>query len=321
MNMRKAIFTYDYGPENMYKIRELGFDVLLSLEEGGFTWTPEMCEAEVLVCFNPFAKMNLAGMKQLKWVQLVSKGINHVPEELRGRGILITNNTQATSIPIGEAILSSLLQIFKKSKSFYRKQEKAVWEQDPDILEVYGKTIGFLGTGNIACEAAKRLKAFEATVIGVNDGIGRNNVDYFDQVYRSPCASDLSEFFERCDAVISTLPNTERTYHMINENTIAQMKDGVTLINVSRGSVVDTEALIEALRTGKFRGVALDVFEEEPLPTNSPLWEFNNVIITPHNVFLSDMYYKRCFDTIYGNFQKYVKGEPLRDLADFAIGY
>lgn len=315
MSKRKAIFTYDFGPENAKKIEDLGFEVLLSLEDI-FQPTPEMLDAEVMVCYDPFPKLDFSKMKNLKWIQLVSKGINHVPVELRKSSLLITNNTQTTSIPIGEWIVTYLLEIFKDTKGFYRKQDQKLWEQNRGVLEVYGKTVGFLGTGNIAREAAKRLKAFDATVIGVNEVDATQ--DYFDQIYG---LKDLEEFYGRCDAVISTLPSTDMTYHMINAEAISQMKDGVTFVNISRGSVVDTQALIQAAKAGKFRGIGLDVFEVEPLPADSPLWTLENVILTPHNVMWSDLYYVRCFDTVYKNFVKYCKRETLNDIVNFARGY
>ena len=315
MKKKKAIFTYDFGEANKKIIEDMGYDFLYPSEDL-FQLSPEMMDAEVMVCYDPFSKIDCTKMPNLKWIQLVSKGINHVPENLRDRGLLITNNTQTTSIPIGEWIVTFILELFKDTRGFIRKQDKSQWEQNRDVMEVYGKTIGFLGTGRIAREAARRLKAFDATVIGVNEVDATQ--DYFDQIYG---LDGLEELFGRCDAIVSTLPATDSTYHMINEKTIAQMKDGVCLINVSRGAVVDTDARVRANQHGKFRGIALDVYEQEPLPADHPLWKMENVIMTPHNVMWSDLYYVRCFDTVYKNFVKYCNNEPLNDIVDFVRGY
>lgn len=313
--MPKAIFTYEYGPENMRKIEDLGVEIVYSPEDC-FQPSPEMEGAEMIVCYDPFQKIDLAKMGSLKWIQLVSKGVNHVPEVLRDSGKLITNNTQTTSIPIGEWIVTYILNAFKDLKAFNRHQLSREWIQERNVREIFGKTIGILGTGNIAREAAKRLRAFDAKILGVNtSGSSR---EFFDEVF---CFDSMDAFWGRCDVIVSTLPSTPRTYHIINEKTIAQMKDGVTIVNISRGSVIDTEALLRANERGKFYSVSLDVFEEEPLPKDSPLWTTENIFVTPHTVMWSDLYYERCFDTVYKNFVKYLKGEPLNDLVDFAKGY
>lgn len=315
MEKRKAVFSYDYGAENMKKIEDLGFEILYS-DENNFHATPEMLDAEFIVCFNIFDRINYHEMKNLKWVQLVSKGINHVPEDLRNGDVIITNNSETTSVPIGEWIVTFILEIFKDTRGFIRKQDKALWSQNQVVLDLYGKTVGIIGTGRIAREAAKRLKAFECRVIGVNHtGSAKDN---FDKVYS---IEELDQFWPQCDAIVSTLPATPETFHLINEESIAKMKDGVALVNISRGSIIDTEALMKANRAGKFLGIALDVFEQEPLPADHPLWKMENVIITPHNVMWSDNYYQRCFEAVYNNCRHFAAGEPLDDVADFVKGY
>lgn len=311
----KAIFTYDYGQENMQKLRDLGVEIVYSPEDE-FEYRPEMDGAEAIVCFNPFNKVDFSKMDSMKWIQLVSKGVNHVPENLRNCGKIITNNTQTTSIPIGEWIVTYILNAFKMIKTFYGHQSRHEWIQEHEVKEICGKTIGILGTGNIAREAAKRLKAFDATIIGVNT-TGKPK-EFFDEVYSF---DTMEPFWGRCDVIVSTLPSTDRTYHIINADTIAKMKDGVTLVNISRGSIIDTEAMLQANAQGKFYAIALDVYEKEPLPDDSPIWSAENILATPHTVMWSENYFERCFETVYANFAKYVKGEPLNDVVDFAKGY
>lgn len=314
--MSKAVFTFQYGDENMKKIEALGYEVVY-VPEGKIEDPTPLLDAEVLVCFNPFNQLDLTKMGNLKWIQLVSKGIGHVPQDIvKTQDIRVTYNARATSIPIAEWIVSYILQIFKKAKTFYRQQDKKEWKAHQDILEVYGKTIGFLGTGRIAREAAKRLKAFDAKILGVNTRKAAE--EHFDEIYGM---DDLAAFYSRCDVVVSTLPGTDKTFHMLDAKAFSQMKDGVTLVNISRGSVINTEDLIVALKAGKFRGVALDVFEQEPLPAESPLWEMEDVIITPHTVLWSDLYDGRVFDAVYNNLKNFKENKELNDMADFVKGY
>lgn len=317
MNKPKALFTFSYGEDNFNKIRELGFDVTY-IPEKDIT-AQDMNDYEVMVCFNPFDKIKKSHyIGSLKWIQLVSKGINHVPDELKENdNIIITNNANTTCVPIAELIISLLLQIFKQSKFFEKGQKDHLWNNNKDILEVFGKVIGILGTGNIATQTAKRLKAFSATVLGVNSN-GHSSDCVFDEVYSF---ENLDSFWERCDVIISTLPATDQTYHLLCEETFSRMKKGVSIINVSRGSVICEKDLISRLQENFFRGVALDVFEKEPLDAKSALWDFDNVIITPHNALYSDLYDERLFDMIYKNMANYINGLELLNKANFKKGY
>jgi len=317
MHKIKALFTFSYGNENFKKLEDIGYDITY-IPESEITDTIYSIPYEVLVCFNPFPKISVPKMPSLKWIQLVSKGLNHVPlSDINKSDVQVTYNSDATSIPIAELIISYLLQIFKHSKSFYHKQSTKSWASDTNILELYGKTIGFLGTGNIATQAAKRLKPFGTTIYGVNTN-GHDADASFDKIYS---LEHLDDFYPLCDVIVSTLPSTPQTYHLLNENSFSKMKEQVSLINVSRGSVICEQDLIACLKQGLFRGVALDVFETEPLPSSSPLWDFENVIITPHNALYSDLYNARVFDMIFQNMQLYKEQGVLKNIADFTKGY
>lgn len=318
MGKTKVLFTFSYGETNFKKIEELGYEVTYIPENN---LSPDVFAEpyEVMVCFNPFGKLPASGVSSsLRWIQLVSKGINHVPEELRmNTGLQITNNADTTCIPIAELIVTYLLEIFKNSKGFYRNQEKKLWEGNKDILEVYGKTIGFLGTGNIATQAAHRLKAFDCRIYGVNS-TGHPADPSYDQIFS---LTDMDRFWAECDVIISTLPSTPQTFHLLSEKSFSRMKPGVSIINISRGSVICEDDLVACLKKGFFRGVALDVFEKEPLPEDNPLWNFDNVIITPHNALYSDLYNERLFNMIYENMKRYKQKQTLLHPANFQKGY
>ncbi len=131
----------------------------------------------------------------------------------------------------------------------------------------------------------------------------------------------LNTFISKCDVAVSTLPSTPETFHLLDAHAFSIMKKGSSIINVSRGSIIDETALIEKIKEGHFRGVALDVFEKEPLDTDSPLWTFDNVIITPHNALYSDLYDTRVFEMIYDNLKRYLQKEELVNPVDFDKGY
>jgi len=172
---------------------------------------------------------------------------------------------------------------------------KMYYDNDCNMELFKGKTVAIIGYGSVGAEIAKRLKAFGVNVISVNRQIRED--EYLDE---SILIDDLDAALVKSDIIILTLPLTDETRHLINKDKIRLMKDKTVLINVSRGGLIEETELIEALETGKFLGVALDVFEEEPL-NESSFWDFENVIITPHNSFVSDKVNERLFGAIFDN--------------------
>ncbi|AOY78102.1 phosphoglycerate dehydrogenase [Clostridium formicaceticum] len=312
----KVLFTYDYGKEKMESIKKLGYDIILRSEKG-IVYTEEIQDVEALICYHPFATLDIAKMKKLRWIQLSSIGIDQVPKEIaRKNKILITNNKGGYSIPIGEWIVLKILEVYKKSSKLYQQQQQRRWEMDTSLLELYRKRIGFIGTGSIAAEAAKRLQGFEVHTIGVNTK--GTKVKYFDSCYP---IDQLEEVLRSCDVIVLTVPHTKESHHLINKTRLAMMKKEAVFINISRGNIVDEEALIEHLQKGNFLGVALDVFEKEPLPQESPLWEMDNVLVTPHNCWISEMRNERRFRIIYENMKKFKEQQPLINQVDINKGY
>ncbi|AKL96262.1 D-3-phosphoglycerate dehydrogenase SerA [Clostridium aceticum] len=312
----KVLFTYDYGKEKMDAIEKLGYDIILQSEKG-IVYTEAMQDVEALICYSPFHTLDIAKMKKLKWIQLSSIGIDQVPKDIaRKNKIIVTNNKGGYSIPIGEWVVLKILEIYKKSSKLYRQQQQKRWEMDTSLLELYRKRIGFIGTGSIAIESAKRLQGFEAHILGVNTK-GRK-VEYFDKCYP---IHQLEEVLKTCDVVVVTVPYTEETHHLINKVKLEMMKKEAVLINVSRGSIIDEKALIQHLQKGNLLGVALDVFEEEPLSQENPLWEMERVLVTPHNCWISEMRNERRFRIIYENMKKFKEELPLINQVDINKGY
>ncbi|MGH4122779.1 MAG: phosphoglycerate dehydrogenase [Clostridium sp.] len=310
----KALFTYNYGGDKIKDIKAFGYDVKVIPEEG-LIYNDDLEEVEVLVCYDPFKTLDIEKMKKLKWIQLSSIGIDQLPiEYVKNTSIIITNNKGGYSIPMGEWVVLKTLELFKNSKMLYENQSKRKWKMDTSIMELYGKTIGFIGTGTIATEAAKRFQGFGVNIVGVNtDG---RDIEYFNR-----CYADLNEMLKLCDVVVATIPYTKATHHLINEERFMEMKTGAYFINVARGSIVDEGALLKNLTNGKLAGAALDVYEEEPLKENNSLWDLSNVILTSHNSWISEMRNERRFDIIYKNMKKYLKGEGLVNTVNLKKGY
>jgi len=256
-------------------------------------------------------------MKRLKWIQLSSVGIDQVPVNyIKDKKIILTNNKGGYSIPIGEWITLKILEMLKNSRDFYEKQKMKKWKLDTSILELYGKTIGFIGTGSIAMEAAKRLKGFDVKILGLNTN--GTPVEYFDKCYNR---NELAYMLSLVDILILSIPYTEETHHLINNRALANISKGIYLVNISRGSIINEVDLINSLNEGKIIGAALDVFEEEPLKEDNPLWEMDNVIITPHNSWISEMGNERRFETIYNNMKSYINNEDLFNVVNLNRGY
>ncbi|QCX34128.1 dihydrofolate reductase [Caloramator sp. E03] len=312
----KVLFTYDYGPEKMNKVIDLGYELVYKYE-GTITNTLDIEDIDILVCYNPFQRLDISKLYNLKWIQLSSIGIDQVPKEIvLERGITVTNNKSGYSIPIGEWIVLKTLELLKNSKRFYKNQEEKIYKLDTSLLELYNKTIVFIGTGSIAVEAAKRFSGFGVKILGINTS-GRN-VEYFDKCYS---IDEIDDVIKQADVLVLSIPSTEKTYHLINKENIKLLKRNSVIVNISRGNIIKEDDLVDALKEGIIAGAALDVFETEPLPKDSPLWELENVIITPHNSWISEMRNERRFNIIYENLKRYVNGEPLKNIVNIIKGY
>lgn len=315
----KALFTFKFSEEELERIRNLGYEVIFASESNksslGKLIDEELESIDILATYNCFEKIDISKMKNLKYIQLSSTGFDQVPiEKLKNKDILLCNNKGGYSIPISEWIVSAILQIYKNTKSFYDKQSKKQWICDYSVSEIYGKKIGFLGTGTLAMESAKRLKAFGVEIWGWNtDG---RDIKYFDKSFSK---EDINEVLSNCDIVISTIPSTKETYKLMNEEKFEIMKENSSFINVGRGNVVDEEDLLKY--ASKFRGIALDVFEQEPLNQSSELWNLENIIITPHNSWVSDQNHERSFNLFYNNLKRYISGKNPENIVEIEKGY
>ena len=310
----KITCTVKFSNDQLHKIEQLGYEIKY-YPENSIENDKYINESEILVTYNPFDTLDISKMKNLKYIQTSSIGIDQIPKDkLENRDILICNNKGSYSVPISETIVMNILNIYKNSIKFYNKKLNKKWKMDYSLTELTDKKVGFLGTGTLSSETAKRLKAFSVEVWGVNtDGTLK---EYFDKCFSS---KDMDKVFKNCDVVVCTMPSTKETIGIINKDKFSLMKDKSIFINVGRGNIVNEKDLVRYIK--KFRGVYLDVFENELLSEDSKLWEFDNVIITPHNSWISDKNKERTFNVIYNNLSNYKDGKKLNNIINIDKGY
>ncbi len=270
--------------ENLDKLRDRGHDVLFLQQEKD----PLPCDpawVEGVICNGLFLHHAIEQFDNLRFIQLTSAGTDRIPTDyVYEHGIALYNAAGVYSVPMAEFAVSGVLQLYKQSRFFFKNQTAHRWEKHRGLLELSGKTVCIVGCGSVGSECAKRFQAFGCRVLGVNRTItSGERRPYYDQMIR---LADLEAALKQADIVILSIALTEETRHLMNADRLAGMKPGAVLVNISRGAIVDQEALIHALP--ELGGAVLDVFEDEPLPEDSPLWDMENVILTPHNSFVGD---------------------------------
>lgn len=295
--MKKLLLTgaFKYSQEQLNRLESLGYEIVFVQDERK-TLNIDVSDIDAVVCNSLFLYNDIKEFKNLRTIQLTSAGLDRVPlDYINEKGIRLFNARGGYSIPMAEWAVLKILEIYKKSRVFYKNQELHKWEKQRELLELTDKTAAIIGYGSVGTEIAKRLKAFGVNVISVDKQIREDEC-----VDEALLIDDLDSALEKSDVIILTLPLTDETKHLINEEKIKVIKDDAVLINVSRGGIIAETDLIESLRDDKFLGVALDVFEEEPL-SESLLWDFEKVIITPHNSFVSDKVNERLFELMVEN--------------------
>jgi phosphoglycerate dehydrogenase-like enzyme len=204
-----------------------------------------------------------------------------------------------------------------------RFQEKHEWGQDAISQmtaprEIAGATVGLIGVGSIGRNVAKYAAGLGMRVGAVREHPEKGKPEHVDQVWPS---SQLSRLLSQSDYVVLSAPVTPETTGIIGKEQLAAMKPHARLINVGRGPLIDEPALIDALREGKIGGAALDVFDQEPLPADSPLWDLENLLILPHTAGISEKMWERHYELFSENLRRYFAGQPLLGLVDKNSGY
>ena len=250
----------------------------------------------------------------IRWLHVNSSGVNPAPHvsAVAKRGGTITSSTGANSDPVSQTALTGLLMLARGFTSHVRNQANREWRKlrDADVPDLRGQTLVTIGLGAVGSKFATYARAFGLKVVAVRRSPLKPG-DPADEMYPP---SKLIEVLPRADWLMLTCPLTPETRNLINAETIKLMKRGARLINVSRGEVIDEQAVIEALRSGQLGGAYIDPFTVEPLPKDSPFWDLPNVVITPHNAAASSGNEKRVAEIFIANFGRWLRGEPLANL-------
>lgn len=251
---------------------------------------------EGVICNGLFLHHPISLFTNLRYIQLTSAGYDRVPMgEVEQRQIKIYNARGVYSIPMAEFAVAGVLDLYKDMAQFRKHQERHEWTKNRKIRELAGSKVVIVGCGSVGTECAKRFKAFDCQVIGV-DVIVRED-SWYDKIIK---IEEIDRELQGADVVVLTVPLTEETRGLIDERRLKLIGEQGILVNIARGGIVDRKAL-EA-----WNGYAvLDVFVEEPLEEESPLWEKEKMIVTPHNSFVGSGNGKRLADKIIGNLSMY----------------
>ena len=345
--MTRVVVTFPLEPELAERIRAvdprvevsvLGQDLLAALrgkrrfpsERQAATPLDEiraaLAEADVMFGFWSGAMPDLVRPDSLpgtlRWVQLTSAGADRVDPDLIRAGLTFTNVSGLHATPIAEFVLTYMLMFEKGWPALARNQAAAVYDRMVMPRSLSDRTVGVVGMGAIGAECARLAKAIGCRVLGMRRSVTQRGPDEIADEVLPP--GDLDVLLAESDYVVLAMPLTEETRGMIGADQLRTMGargDRSYLINIARGEVVDEPALIEALRDGVIAGAALDVFDREPLPADSPLWALDNVILTPHISGGNENYNEVATSIFCDNLRRYLAGEPLHNIVDPDRGY
>lgn len=253
----------------------------------------------------------------LKWVHYTSSGVGQQEFifDLDAKGVIVTSSTGSNAEPVAQTGLTGLLMLARGFGTYIRSQHKHEWrplrgDALPDDLR--GQTLLLIGVGAVGTVFAGYARTFGLHVIGVR----RSPLKPGEPVDELHPPSKLSELLPRADWIVIACPLTSETLNLIDAHAFMLIRKGARLINIGRGEIVDEAALIEALRSGRLGGAALDAHRQEPLPADSPLWDLPNVVISPHNASASTGNEKRCAEMFVANFGHWQRGEPMFNVQD-----
>jgi phosphoglycerate dehydrogenase-like enzyme len=255
----------------------------------------------------------------LRWVQAIGSGVGqYVSARLPEGGIVLTNGAGIGAPPIAEWVLARILQIIKLLPEHDANAREHRWESTLGG-QLAGKTVAVIGLGAIGREVARRARAFGVHLLGVRRSWKPGLTDPDVDELFGPDA--LSDVLGRSDIVVLAAPGTDENEDLFDAEAFAAMPAGSIFINVARGTLVDEQALIDALESGHLRAAATDVARREPLPADDPLWSAPNLLISPHSSTSGEGYAQRAFELFCRNLERFVAGEPLQNVVDLSAGY
>lgn len=331
----RVIVAMDFSDEIIQQLQEVSPKLLI---ERYFPEVPNAVWAEAEILYTVDKLPEPAQAPRLRWIQLHTAGVDHIVQApiIQAEDVDVTTISGIHATPMAEYCLAMMLAFMYKLPLLINLKGKAEWPQDRFTLfsphSLRGLTVGIVGYGSVGRELARLAAALGMKVLAIKREVMRPAED---QGYREEGTGDpAGEIPERfyppeavasmaaeCDFLVLTVPLTPATRHAVNEEVLKAMKPSAVVINVARGGVVDEAALISALAAGTIAGAALDVFEEEPLPATSPLWNLENVILSPHISGNSSTYHQRAAALFAENLRRYLDKRPLLNLLNRKRGY
>ena len=285
---------------------------------------PELGDAEILFTLS-LRPEQFRAARNLRWIHAPTAAVHQFMfPELINSDVILTNSTEVHGPVVAEHVMALIFALAKKIPQAALLQERKAWGQEAmwnhgrHLREIGGATLGLIGVGSIGRRVAEMASALGMRVIAVREHVEKAIPEGVEVVF---APSELDKLLRQSDFVVLAVPLLPATQGLINGERLAVMKPGAFLINVGRGAQVDELALAEALRRRRFAGAALDVFEHEPLPQDSPLWDLDNLLITPHTAGLTDKLWDRHYELFSENLRRYLSHQPLLSVVDKQKGY
>jgi phosphoglycerate dehydrogenase-like enzyme len=266
----------------------------------------------------------LAQAPKLRWVHTSAVAVETLClPELFARSIAVSNTRGVQAVPIAEHVVAVVLALAKQLPFVIENQQQARWAQNQFMGErlpwlLKGRTLGLVGVGTIGSEIAKRAEAFGMRVIALRRRPAYGVIGHVERVYGR---DELENFLGQCFVLVIAAPLTPETHSLIGAAQFAQLPKGAIVVNVGRARIIDTDALIASLHAGHLGGASLDVFPQEPLPPDHPLWKAPNVILTPHTSGFRHGHWDEVVQLFGDNIERWVKGEPLKYRIEPELGY
>ena len=292
---------FNYTESQKQRLASLGYRIhFVQQEKEALPLTA--AEVDATVCNGLFLSHNIEDFTNLKFIQLTSAGFDRVPVDyIKAKGIALHNARGVYSVPMAEWALYRVLEHYKQGWFFKNEQDQHQWTKHRGLRELAGSRVAVVGAGNVGQEVAKRFGALGCNVTGFD--IHTNSTPFFDEI---ALTTSLLEHIGLYDVVVITAPLLPSTRGLISYDVMKGMKENARLVNIARGGLIDQKALVQVLCERKDLFAALDVFENEPLEEDSPLWAMDNVAISPHNSFVSDRNNERMFDVMYQNLKNFI---------------
>lgn len=296
---------FPYTQQELSAFEQLGFEVVLYEDISLPLLYPENYDA--VICSHLFLHHPIENFLNLKWIHLTSAGYERIPlSYTNSKEIKVFNAGNTYSDAMAEYAVCGILHLYKQMPQYRENQHKHIWKKQYNMQSLYRKTVGIVGTGNVGNAIAQRLKPFGCKIIGFNRTPKISSV--FDTILQ---LDELTDVAPKCDILILCIALTPETKALIRSAIPMTMRPGSILINVARGILLNEKEVVKALQEKRLNGVVLDVFEEEPLNINSPLWDCERAVLTPHASYIDETHIARLHSLMVDNFTRALSDFPI----------